>query len=511
MAYEPLPIIEVSLDNVQLDLKNYRIPTRQTDEESAMKYLFASEDVIGAAKMILRDGYFDNEVPIVTKHENDSYIVLEGNRRVSALKALIDPSIIASHESEIRALLKRYAIEAENLPKMIRVLVSPDRASAAPHIARLHTGTSKKKWSRDQQATFYYSLLDGQTTVDDVRANYPGVSVARFIKMAEMRKFVAAVPFVDKSLREFAASDSLKMSTFEYVYGSKSLAETFGVSFNKDGLLEPVSTTPEQKAKSLTVGQIRVLEFIVNEFRSGRLNTRSLRLKKDSEEHSVFIRRMQTLRDSDGANGDAENGGDSASGSEDTDNPKEAPDAGTSKKASNEAGSDGDRRGSGTKRNEDAGDGKSGRGPNHPDTKKKLDLTGVPYENAPIGLKKRYFELRQISVIEFPISAVMLMRSILETSIKSRYEASGGASGELKAAFRKVKDEFANDKSMTASINAINDGKAEKPGSIAWFNMVAHDPNMTLRPEDVRSAWEKVMPVLRRLLYRMAEEGVQVE
>lgn len=38
-------------------------------------------------KLFLRDGYFDNEVPIGVE-ENGEYVVLEGNRRVSALKAV---------------------------------------------------------------------------------------------------------------------------------------------------------------------------------------------------------------------------------------------------------------------------------------------------------------------------------------------------------------------------------------------------------------------------------------
>ncbi|WP_280464261.1 hypothetical protein [Nocardia cyriacigeorgica] len=92
MAYEQLPIVEVELSRLLLDLENYRIPTRRDDEAGALKYLFASEDVLGAARLILRDGYFDNEVPIViaaeSRDEPPSYIVLEGNRRVSALKAL---------------------------------------------------------------------------------------------------------------------------------------------------------------------------------------------------------------------------------------------------------------------------------------------------------------------------------------------------------------------------------------------------------------------------------------
>lgn len=49
VGYEPLPIVEVDVDDLRLDLDNYRIPTRRDDEEAALKYLFASEDVLGNA------------------------------------------------------------------------------------------------------------------------------------------------------------------------------------------------------------------------------------------------------------------------------------------------------------------------------------------------------------------------------------------------------------------------------------------------------------------------------
>ena len=39
MAYEQLPIVEVDLDRLLLDLENYRIPSRRDDRTGALKYL----------------------------------------------------------------------------------------------------------------------------------------------------------------------------------------------------------------------------------------------------------------------------------------------------------------------------------------------------------------------------------------------------------------------------------------------------------------------------------------
>lgn len=494
MAYKQLPIVEVDLNDLFLDLENYRIPTRRDDEAGALKYLFASEDVLGAARLILRDGYFDNEVPIVTSAfasgGNSPYTVLEGNRRVSALKALQDPTIVPGHESEIRALLKRYAVEAESLPERIRVIVAPDRATAAPHVARLHTGISKRRWSRDQQATFYYSLVDEQTTVDDVKAQYPDVGVVRFMKMAVMRRFLSAAPFSDHALRQYAGSGELAMSAFEYAYQSKEIASAIGVEFDKDGMLLPRASTPEKIASKLTKKNLGALEYLVSEFRAGRLNTRSSEFKKRSQDYQSLVGRLNGVLTSappqpapptppthpapagpsqGGLSGAP--GGSSVGGSPADPTPPGSP------------------------------GGAGSRGPNHPDTKDTLDLSGLEYENAPLNLKLRYFELRKISLSNFPISAAILMRSVLEATIKVHFEGSATpASGELSAVFKHVVQAYGQEKLLKSGIDAIQSGNTHKHGSIQWFNLIAHSADASVSADDLRQAWKVVNPLLRRLL-----------
>lgn len=504
MAYEQLPIVEVDLDDLLLDLENYRIPTRRADEAAALKYLFASEDVLGAARLILRDGYFDNEVPIVISGSSESagppYTVLEGNRRVSALKALSDPELVPGHENEIRALLKRYAVEAQNLPDRIRVIVAPDRSTAAPHVARLHTGISKRRWSRDQQATFYYSLLDDQTTIDDIKAQYPDVDVVRFIKMAVMRRFLAAVPFSDHSLRQYAASDDLRMSVFEYAYRNKAIAAAIGAEFDSDGQLLPKSSTPERIASRLRSAQLDAVEYLVGEFRADRLNTRSPEFKKTSDQHKPFVDRLS------GSSMAPQGGGASSASS----SPSGPPADFSGLVAREESGSSPVEAPSSTpespKSELEIPDSRTSRGPNHPDTKDTLDLSGLSYDNAPLNLKLRYFELRKISLATLPIASAILLRSVLESTIKVHFETfTHRASGELSSVFKSVVRTYGQDKAIKAQINVIQSASSQQPGSIQWFNLVAHGADASVTSEEVRAAWKVVSPILRRLLLPPAQ------
>lgn len=494
-------MVEVGLDELMLDLDNYRIPTHRDDEAGALKYLFASEDVLGAARLIIRDGYFDNEVPIVISAppigKSPRYTVLEGNRRVSALKALQDPTVVPGHESQIRALLKRYAVEAEDLPQRIRVLVAPNRAAAAPHVARLHTGISKRRWSRDQQATFYYSLVDENTTVEDVRAQYPDVEVVRFMKMAAMRRFLSAAPFADHSLRDYAGGDELAMSAFEYAYRNKDIASAIGVEFDKDGMLLPRTSSPEKIAAKLPKEKLGALEYLVGEFRAGRLNTRSPEFKKRSDQHQPFVDRLNGVS------------APSVTASTQPSTPSATtiglpPSSGIAIPSNNAPGSGGGAPAQPSP--SDAAGGGRSRGPNHPDTKDTLDLSGLDYENVPLNLKLRYFELRKIALGNLPISAAILMRSVLEATIKVHFEGSANpVTGELSTVFKEVASSYGQDKSLRSTIGAIQSGNAHKHGSIQWFNLLAHSADASVTAQDVRQAWKVVSPLLRRLLRPAAQ------
>jgi len=509
MSYVPLPIVDAKLDDLRLDLNNYRIPTRPSDQAAALAYLFSSEDVLTAARQILRNGYFDNEVPIVTSTVTAgvlTYEVLEGNRRVSALKALQDPTIVPEHESEVRALLKRYALEAEELPTTIRVIVATDRDSAAPHIARLHSGLSKKGWSRDQQATFYYSLLNATTTVDDIKAKYPDEDVVRFVKMAVMRRLLVAAKFTDKSLHDYVKGSDLAMSAFEYAYRPKEIAATIGVAFSKDGFLEPTTKTVEKIAAGLTKAQRTALEYLMSEFRANRLNTRAPALNKKTAEFQDLIVRL-----SGGMSSAATPGGGVTPIVGTPAPPAGAPGApavpGRSGTGPAGGGSVPPTGGVGGTVNggttTSPGSGVPGtRGPNHPDTKKTLPLTGLDYTtHTSVNLQSRYQELRKMNIQETPAAAAMMLRSVLETTIKYHFESTATpAVGELKPSVGVLVGAYGSDKPLKASIGKIQSGNASTPGSVQWFNLVCHSADTVVTAKDVRDAFKVLEPVLRRLL-----------
>ncbi len=485
MAYKQLPIVNVAVDRLRLDLANYRIPIAPDDEDAALNYLFASEDVLDQIKLFLRDGYFDNEVPIAVEEDGD-YVILEGNRRVSALKAIARPSIAPSHQAQVEELRTRYATEVPNMPKAIRVIVVPSRGAARKHIARLHTGLSKRRWSRDQQANYYFSFLGPGVTVKDLKAMYPDVEIVRFLRMVAVRRFLSGVKFCDRALRDYVISADLTMSSFEYAYRNAAIAAAIGIKFDADGRIEPGRKKPENIGADLASEVRDGLEYLMKGFQSGTLNTRSAEFKAGSQEQTELIAHLiGSSTVGAGETGDTSSSGERGEAGGGV--------AGASGHTSAEGGA-----GTGGGRNEP---GSTGRGPNDPDTRQGLDVSGLPFDHIPSNLKKRVLELRAINLNKTPAAGAMLLRSVLEATIKWHFDGNSPAvSGMLSEVFPSVAGKYGSQKALRDSINAITSGSATTSGSIKWFNAAAHNPNLQVKAEAVRSAYALAQPVLIRLM-----------
>lgn len=93
------------------------------------------------------------------------------------------------------------------------------------------------------------------------------------------------------------------------------------------------------------------------------------------------------------------------------------------------------------------------------------------------------------------------MRSVLEATIKVHFENSATpATGELNTVFKIVKDTYYKEKALRQSIDVIDSGGANRPGSIQWFNLITHSADALVCADDVRQAWSVVSPLIRRLL-----------
>lgn len=135
----------VKLSNLIVYSENPR-HKRATSEYEAMKLLWKnkrnSEKMMNLAKDIAANGLSPVETLAVVpaNDKNGKYLVYDRNRRVTALKVLLDPSkydFLTSNQKKI--LQKAVKNSSRDLPKTIRVYVT-DEESAFALMKRLHLG-----------------------------------------------------------------------------------------------------------------------------------------------------------------------------------------------------------------------------------------------------------------------------------------------------------------------------------------------------------------------------------
>lgn len=130
----------------------------------------------------MESGYFPTETLVAVK-EDGHEVVVEGNRRLAALKVLISPeSAPEAHWKKFRALALKVT---QGVLDEVDTLMAPSREEATPLIIERHKRSHVQSWEPAMQAQFYQSLLDGGATREDLETNY-GITQAELADSLRM-------------------------------------------------------------------------------------------------------------------------------------------------------------------------------------------------------------------------------------------------------------------------------------------------------------------------------------
>ena len=153
-------IIELPLDRLTLDSANPRLPDsiRGASERTLVKYIAETYNAISIGRSIALFGYFGSEPLVVIPAEENTYVVVEGNRRLVALRILSDPSIAAGFD-DAREWCQQGA-RVEHF-RTVPVVVAQDRRAVAPVIGYRHI-SGIEQWDPFPKARFIAGLVDDQ-------------------------------------------------------------------------------------------------------------------------------------------------------------------------------------------------------------------------------------------------------------------------------------------------------------------------------------------------------------
>lgn len=249
-------IASLSLPDLLIDTENPRLPQPNVAQRDALRAFAAHQrgKLVALAKDIVTFGMNPTELSIVMPFNDDlrRYVVLEGNRRLTALKALENPEWLvgAMQQSEVdqmRGLSKRYQ---ENPIESLSCIVVGNRDEARHWMELRHAsgesdGAGIVRWSSDDAARF--RARAGNVDFHTQALNL--LEEAGQLTPTKRRKVPAA--------------------SFKRLLGTPEVRAKLGIE-SRDGML----TLLGEKSRV-----VKALMHVVNDLESGRTKTASIYTK----------------------------------------------------------------------------------------------------------------------------------------------------------------------------------------------------------------------------------------
>ncbi|MFF7201379.1 hypothetical protein [Streptomyces sp. NPDC008141] len=490
------------VDELELDPKNVRLEFGEGSPESdIIQDLFHNEKALTLVESICKVGLLTHEVPIAIRRD-DQLIVVEGNRRVAALKAIQNPFLAPEYQARITKA--RNGVNLGPL-RRISVKVAPNEDDANQLIAAIHTGNQRVGWSPTRQAAFFQAQIDSGKSPEYLIAHYPTVEVRKFILRSQILKLFRDADYRDDSLKDFVKHRAFPVSVLARLYGYEEFL-----------LLTQIRIDESAPAVSLESSRSQfnaIAEKIVGDIKSKRINTRTLNSTK-SESYAEYMGELRHLIQAHADKSIA------STRAVVPDPPKAAESSGTTQvpKQQSSASQSGEQKPTGSqatpppaaltqgvvaKREKESN-------PNY------LDLSQIKIDPAfPPSIRKICEELALINVRKFPNATLDLLRTFLEKAIKAYAEKLGSdlkqyAGQQQSGGFVQLShcltwlEEHLKNANKTAFIQVIKKIRGNKIGgyipTIDHMNAINHNHHVFATADEVKACWDGMEGLIRMML-----------
>ena len=159
MNTEPIEWMNVS--ELTFDIRNPRLPefdlTGTTPEVDVIRILWEAMDVRELVMSIEASGFFPHE-PLIVAHEGGKNVVIEGNRRLAAVKLLLHPDLAEEVGAEIPVLSEERKEVLNRLP-----IIRETREGAWRYLGFKHVN-GPAKWGSYAKSKYGYIKIRGLYT-----------------------------------------------------------------------------------------------------------------------------------------------------------------------------------------------------------------------------------------------------------------------------------------------------------------------------------------------------------
>lgn len=150
--------LDIPSDQLSLDTDNPRFGlAKKASPDEALQFLFENSDIRELWNSIVENGFLPYE-PIIAWQPDKSkkeYVVIEGNRRVAAVKTLLNPAMIASFS---KTSVPEVPAEHRKSLELLPVVVIDSRDDADQYIGFRHVNGARN-WEPLPKARFGLKLL----------------------------------------------------------------------------------------------------------------------------------------------------------------------------------------------------------------------------------------------------------------------------------------------------------------------------------------------------------------
>lgn len=274
---------DISLDDLLLDPNNYRFLDNK-DYKPKPQNRYASEKVQGATlrllaqdkryqvdelkKSILTNGYVPMERIIVTPYEQKAgkFLVIEGNRRVAALKSLLQED-----DEGVRELSPEQIDSFSKIPCAILLVEEEQRSHASRVIMGIRHITGPREWGAYQQAQLIQQLHDEEGQEFSAIADHLGLST---VEVARRYRAMSALKAMERDELYSEKSEPKYYRLFHELVSLPEVRKRFGWDSESDQftdidkareffeLIAP-QTKEASEAKLQSFSDVRKLKHIV--------------------------------------------------------------------------------------------------------------------------------------------------------------------------------------------------------------------------------------------------------
>ena len=213
-----------NIQDLQLDVYNPRLPKSKQgkDQNVIIEYLLLEAATVELMESIGENGFFAGEMLLVIHDEQnkDKYIVVEGNRRLTAVLLLNNPQLATVKKVATNEVSKN----AKHKPTELPCLVFNSRNDIQQFLGFVHI-TGKKSWRLLEKARYLHDLRNSERFLS-LSFSQASKEIARIIGSKS--------PYVRKMLISYSLYEIVEDEKFYQIDGLSD--STFYLNYFTDGL-----------------------------------------------------------------------------------------------------------------------------------------------------------------------------------------------------------------------------------------------------------------------------------